>query len=879
MILFHYQMILMSFSSTFLGILHPHPECRAEVAVTLLQYVKTLSEAIFCLNLFSHVVLARGHSWEEGEDCFTRLDRHLSSAVKDVLARFPVAELAFSPIPLSTTAVAFIARAGCREFTADWLITVPLWRIKQALAKLGASGELLYAGDTCNCSGEGVEPNEDGDGSKRIDRDDEALVAILKAIVSRWALETESGGQEQHLQVGATVRRLVCIIMVSPCIFINLSFTSTCDRNCTTDNSRQEPSAPHDLECTLPAVITQTLRQLSCVLSPMALVGFCESSGDDNWASNLKFTTQILRMASAFLHIRCARGQYALVPGALDLDKPQRESPGNSSMELALAHVCARLLRHVLDPRQGGRNRGGRYLCGDTDAMSALLSTFNSLSTLLALFGQSPEMLPGATEGLIFAFRQSYDVISGELGCTTSAVQTLTGWLVDAPDTMVSFLQVCTLWNVVGLSKLPMNGARDHRRDRLDPPCEILGEILLMGNNISHRVDECRVGSKSGVGAWSNRHSAYLPRVLRELLQILTARCVEGRASAGSFSRPQCLALQVALKGVACDGGPMVASAALRALHALWEKHPGALQPMDHVGQSWTPFVMECCLEKALRSLDRRGNDFATAATSTNPSNDPKDEALGRAHTSELGRGSILAYDVGILLHDSIKKACPQLRIPSVSRGRIAGLMHPTAITHMHGCVTLLAAELHKFLDARVRETLIEFDGTQDGGGQESSRFLRSDSADRGPNTANVELYVVDALTQTVRVLAAVEEFLKGSVGGGQARQQAIDSLSRLHPAVVDILHERGGVCVDVVGRYISLSVWSEVAPGGGCIGAGDREGVLFMDDDSWQALCDTPVPVSWVDLANEIEVLLKRESSAQRGSGVAESPSSVQSE
>ncbi|CBN76288.1 hypothetical protein Esi_0512_0006 [Ectocarpus siliculosus] len=134
------KVLLVSVSPSFLGVLHPHVGCRIDSAVTLLRYIKTLPEAVFCLNLFSHIVLVEGDKIDGGRggELSSRLSEDLSAAVKDLLARFSVEEVALSLIPLSASAISFALLAGCEAFVSNWLVAAPLARVKRALTEFGA---------------------------------------------------------------------------------------------------------------------------------------------------------------------------------------------------------------------------------------------------------------------------------------------------------------------------------------------------------------------------------------------------------------------------------------------------------------------------------------------------------------------------------------------------------------------------------------------------------------------------------------------------------------------------------------------------------------------------------------------------------------------
>ena len=860
----------MSLSPSFLGMLHPHVECRLDAAVRLLRYVKTVPEAVFCLNLLSRIVLSGGRqAWGGGD-----VGRHLSGlsdAVKDLLARFPVGDVALSPIPLSAAALLFSLLAGCDAFLADWLVAAPLARIEQALGEFGAfrGGEEQASDDAvalASYDGE-QQPVVLAVSAREFGR--EALTGVLEAALGRWGAEIEDSLQ-LHSQSDAVVLRLASVLSMSPDVFFSLAF----EVDSRSDDARdEEQESRQELAGALGAVISETLEVLSAALSPV-VSRRGDRANESYRTSKLACVSQVSRLASAFLRARCEHGCYAPAASGGGAHGSAVSSSRPEPPEFPLARACGGLLRGLLDRRRGQGPGGGGF--DRTHGSRALLSVLNLLNALLVLAGGYSDLprRPDA-QGLAVALRESHAALSGVLApATVAAIERLTGWLDLAPDTLAAFLQACVLWNAAESRRDVLDG--DPSDSRLHPPFQVLKEVLSVRGSGPCAV----VASDGGISSSSNSNSKRLskprasspaPRrgVRRSLLQVLAMRCVESAAQRRFFGHQEALALQVALQGMACDSSATVASAAHGALQALWEAYAGFIRPADLVGQSWNPFMVECSLENALRSLSG-DPDAGSAADLLRVVNDPGELRVDPP---------VVVSTVGRLLRWCEGKGCPRL---SHSKAAFLDLevLSGTAAVSVHQCASLLATRLRLALGDGVglRGGQLQRDrsggasgGDEDGGGDggggggSSSSSCSSDHRDETVRSDGA-FHLSDALAQMVHVLLVCIRppfpARQGLAVEERVRWELVGALSALHPAL--LCSREVWPWLEQVSAPLSGGAFHDCALC--CSTFNSYEGVFFVRHDNWRALSSALGPVSLAALAGEVEELVERLSGRRPG-------------
>ena len=834
---FYSQALLVSLSPSFLGVLHPHVGCRVDSAVTLLRFVKTLPEAVFCLNLFSHIVLA-GSDQQTGGGLGGGRHPGLDGAVTDLLARFPVGEVALSLIPLSSSALAFSLLAGGEAFVADWLVAAPLARIRRAIGEFGAfgGGEQQQAADDAGSDGEEQPLSVRADG---FGRGREALCGVLGAALRRWGTEIESNLEQKSSD--AVIHRLTCVLLMSPDAFLSLAFDA--DVRDVEPPDREQGRRREELAGALGAVVTETLERLAALLSPV-VSRRGDRSNENHRTSKLACASQVSQLASAFLRARCVQGYYTAVGGgSVHHRSAASVSSGRESPEVSLARACGGLLQGMLDPRLGqGSSNGGR----GSSVHGALLAVLNLVNALLVLVGGDSDLLRQEKKGMALALQESHAALSEVLATTTVAIKRLTGWLDHAPDTLAAFLQACVLWNAL---ESPRNGfVGGSARTRLHVPFQVLVDVLS--------VEARPCGTVGGEGSISRSSQtkgppSTLPReVRRSLLKVLALRCVENAARARFFSREEVLALQLTLQGVACDGSAVLASAAHGALQSLWEAYAGFIRSADLVGQSWNPFMVECSLENALRSLsgDREGGaDLLRWAS------DPEELCVD---------ASVLVSTIGRLLRVSAGKACPRLSHSQELGGGGSSLevLSATAALSIYRCAALVAQNLCTVLGDGMdrREDRKQRDRRM---GDDSSRCSSNCSEhglDEGTKSGDAELRWSDALMQVVPVLTCMEPLPQESpVVGAGVRRELADKLSSLHPALLRLREARP--CLTQVSMPLSSGAYHDCAIG--CDTLNSYGGVLFVKYDNWRSLCSAPERVSFEGLAGEIERLAEHQS------------------
>ncbi|CAN0265901.1 unnamed protein product, partial [Hapterophycus canaliculatus] len=527
----------MSLSPSFLGVLYPHAGCRVDSAVTLLCYVKTIPEAVFCLNMFSHALQAASSAGcnYTGEGCgetrLPGLSDSLSTAVGDVLARFPVGELALSSIPLSAAALSFALLAGCDGFVADWLVAAPLAGIKRALREFGAFGgrpQQYVTGDTADTASSSKRRGEQQQhyapiSAECIDR--EALVGVTGAALSRWGAEVERGVQ-QHSQSDAVAHRLTCVLLMAPDTLLPLAFDFDSRRHEPPDRERKEQ---RDLAYALGDIISDALAGLSAEFSAMIVSRQRGTAGDNHRnSSKLACVSQVSQLAAAFLHARCTQGCYSSASGDASPDAAATFSSTRELPEISLARACGGLLQWMLDPRRGRSSNtafgGGN---GEDGAHRALLSVLNLLCMLL--------VLERSRRGLAAALEESREALSEVLSPSARAVERLLDWSGVAPDILAAFLQACALWNATEPASSGSDDEPDFRR--LDIPFQVLSEVLSSADRGPYLMAGGGSASTNGAGRSKRKASSLTVRraVRAPLLRVLAMRSVETSARARSF--------------------------------------------------------------------------------------------------------------------------------------------------------------------------------------------------------------------------------------------------------------------------------------------------------------------------------------------------------
>lgn len=870
-VVFHlHQALLVSLSPSFLGVLHPHAGCRVDSAVTLLRYVKTVPEAVFCLNMFSHAVLAAAGGGDQtsgdcGQTRLPGLSDSISTAVSDVLARFPAGELALSSIPLSATALSFALLAGCDGFVADWLVAAPLARIKIALTKFGVFGDWQqqqqqhFTGDIADSSEQqGEQQTSNSAAIGTLDR--EALIGVVRAALSRWGAEVEIGAQ-QHSQSDAVIHRLTCILLMAPDTFLSLALDFDFQR-------QEDPGGERRGRQELAAfgtIIPDTLEGLSARFSAMAVVSRSRDRASDSFrnSSKLACASQVSQLATAFLRARCRQGYYS--SASSDASSATAASPSSSthgSLEISLACACGGLLQWMLDPRRGRSPNTFGAGGGEDSVHRALLSVLNLLCALL--------VLKKSRQGLSAALQESRAALSGVLSPGARAVERLMGWLDDAPDVLAAFLQACAVWNA---TESASNGSDDCPGGTpLTIPFQVLGEVLSSGGHGPY-LTAGGGGVASTNDAVRSNQKAPSRAVRVNLLRVLAVRCVETSARARSFSGREVVALQLTLQGFACGSSAALACAAHEAIEALWESYAGLLQSVDLVGQSWNPFMVECSLENAVRSLSSRCDQESEADYLILL-------ALGEEPEEFRVDAPVLVSAIGRLLCGSAGKSCPRLRSSEVLRGCSIELLSVTAVVSVYQCAALLATKLRTMLLEEIEHPRKRQrqNGATGLGDQRSNNGSGSSSEgrhhDEGIGGNGATFHLSDALMQLARVLLCIEPLPpeQGSAVRRDARTKLAEALALLHSSLVGFGEGRNrrlegnGEPPEQVFRPLSSGGYYD---GSGSHGASFNvyEGVLFVKHDNWRWLSCTPYAISFLELANEVERLVEQ-LSAESGAG-----------
>lgn len=863
--------------------------------------------------MFSHAVQSSftdcggGGGVAGGVSATPNLDNELMAAVEGVLARFPMADLAFSAIPLSATAVSFALRTGCMSFVGDWIVAAPLARIKRVLSELGlpigreptditASGVGMMSGQSEYSAADGNHQHVNS-----VDfYDRAAVIGVLEATVNRWRPEVGDGLQNCRGEV--TIYRLSSILQLSPDEFFTLALESDLQQRDKPWVNERDAAAT--VESDLVAIIPETLDYLSRVVSSAVLR---RTDGDnDNRSSKLACASQVLQLASAFLRARCVRGYYSSsAESAVNLSFGRGVSH-HSSLETTLANACGRLLQVLLDPRSGRGSNGTIDGAIDREAPAslALSAVLNLLGALLVICGGDSDLVLSSGKELWLALRQHHEALSEVLVSPVMTKKTLHGWLEYAPETLAAFFQVCTLWNVVATRNEDTNNNNDGgKRCRLDPPFEVLEEVLSLGSSGPYHIER----GTSTTMRRPEHQSSRTRGVRRPLLQVLAARCVERAACTRPFSRQQVLALQIALQGVACDGGVALASAALEAIRSLWEAYVGVLDPNDLVAQSWNSFVVECCLENAVQGM--ADTNTATAKRQAQNTRKPVRAVGGKSLRAEDNHdefrldASILMSTVGRLLLWTVGKEYPRVRSAVVSGISNIEVLSITAVVRVYECVILLAEALLRSVgDAGTRQALAESDHNVDQENREEVQQPCGVFIDKDRGKSGVTIQRLRALKKLVSVLMRIElpSSSQCTVDDGEleVRQEVVVALAQLHPSIPASLlnriesHGRLGVVGWSQQQEVQMPL-SEGAYHDYCGGRRDADnygGVFFVKHDNWHALSSSSSsfpssrpsraamnPQELVEISIEVERLVDRLSKSLRGSAVDQGEESRQ--
>ncbi|CAM9350518.1 unnamed protein product, partial [Sphacelaria rigidula] len=569
------MLLLMSLSASNLGILHPHLSCRVDSAITILRYIKNVPDAVFCLNRLAQMITTTGDSGSSAFIGALPLGEDLAAAVEDVLLRFSVAEMAFTAVPLSAAAISLALSAGCLAFAGDWLITATLDHIKCVLLDLGLS--LNDQGHHCDVP---------------------ALNGILEAAVRRWGRVLSIDGSTGKLQEGdsdGTISRLSSVLLLAPDDFLLLAFDSagySQGENSVDSSGDDERRTATTVVDILEAVITSTLTKLSTSIGHYAVLrAGSETGGTGQEAMLLACTSRVLRLASAFLHARCAHAFHCAPSASMDTtfqpaswtSDPRQPSTGET-----LVRACAGLLQGMFDSRRRGLVGGAEQ--DDLMINRAAVDALNLLNALLVLLAADATHLPAAfhAESLENALGEARAALVEE--GMFSMTERGCNFLDRGPNALAAYLQFCLLWNLL----CSQANLTPHRSwggcGSVEVPFDVLDRIMTM--RIVNSDGGCRA-------TWGWSMSLMQAKARWTVLHILAARCIECAAPRRPFSRKQVLSLQLALQGIACEGDARSASAALAAMGALWERYTGVLSPIDLFQQPWNEFTLECCFENA----------------------------------------------------------------------------------------------------------------------------------------------------------------------------------------------------------------------------------------------------------------------------------------
>lgn len=748
--------------------LHPHPGCRVDCAAKLLRFIKTLPDAVFSFNMFSYAI----SSCTAGDAArLSSLPPAFAVAVAEVLARFPIEEFAASSIPLSSMALALIIQAGCTSFMSDWVVAFSLDRIRRAVHGLGLpdEGHVEENGMMQWNSDEERENDVYFPNSSRDECDQPALTGVLNAVVDRWSAELGSG--LQHSRAETTILRLSSVLLLSPDTFLGLAFGPR--QGFDVQNKIRTKTAQ-----LLGRAIVDTLSEVSSALSSVMLRRGEDDVSNSNRASKLSCAFQVLQLASAFLRNGCIHGYYASLTD--EVDYTCSSLPRGPPLALALARACGGLMRGLLDPHRLHCRSVGDGIRKSGDLDSVLLCALNLFNALLVMLAGDSEFRRQGKQDWALAFEEAHDALSDILSSREMAVDRLGNWFDRAPEILAAFLQACVVWNAA----VPRGGVNASGDSHLQPPFEVLGEILRLGHRGS-----CDIDSAAG---WTERSCGkrkFHKRGKRNhtLLQLFAARCVESASLSQPFSSQEAQALQLSLQDVACRGIAALTSAALGAIRALWEAYSGLLHPNELVGQSWNSFVIESCLETALRLLMVRkengdavqglpnciGGGFCADFYSEE---DPRQRC-------GIEAGMVLSA-TGRLVQWSVGKKFPRLRTALVPDCCGIEVLSAQALVYMHQCVVLLANDLRMTLEASNGE----ISSGRENCAVETHEETNGEAPHGGDcvaeNGSSLVFYLADALAQLLRVMKCLETTPKDATISRALRQEVIDALSEVKPPV-----------------------------------------------------------------------------------------------
>ena len=822
-----------------------------ESAAKLLRFVKTVSETVFSLNMFSYAISScvAEHSARSSQ-----LPPALAAAVRDVLARFPVTELAASSIPLSSMALSLTTQAGCTQFVADWLVACPLVRIKRAMLGLGLPDEQQHTEETPDMMqwSNGEVGGEDAclTAISREECDKRTLASVLEAIVDRWSAELTNG--LQHSRAETTILHLSSVLLLSPDTFFGLAFVPRAP------HLEDRPDDQHGVRSTtaqsLGVVIADTLGEVSRALSSVVLR---KSEGEDSKCdreSKLLCAFQVLQLASGFLHADCIHGLYAsLVYGHESAAVARALQSHIPPLELEFARACGGLMRFLFDPYQLHRRTEGDGICKYGSRDSVLLCTLNLFSALLVLLGGGVDLLPQGKQEWSSSFEGARGAFHDVLSSREMTVDILGNWYDHSPDILASFLQACAIWNEVVSSRVASTSADT----RLDPPFEVLFEVLRLG----HR-GPCDTGTTGGrTGTSLRERQLYMRKKEKHLLlQLFAARCIESMAPTKPFSGQEVQALQLLLQDTACTDVAVLTSAALRAIRALWEASSVLLHPNELVGQSWNSFVIESSFQTALRLLmTRKENGIAVDERSSNgEAVCCADLCFGDDPTQrfEIDAAMVLS-SVGRLVRWSVGERFPRLRTSIVPDSRGVEVLSERALLCMHRCVVFLAKILHMTLQAWKGDVSRGVEDCADGR-HTATRVQALHGIDREvENDLNLLiLHLSDALAQLLCVMKCMGTPLPGETRIPEAlRKEVIDALSQVKPSFA--LSRRSKMLPPAVMPFTGRNCHNTCVEG---FRSSRYDEIFYLEYDQWWLLsrASSAYINDHDDLAREIEEVIE---------------------
>lgn len=706
--------------------------------------------------------------------CFSSLPPAFVVAVAEVLARFPIEEFAASSIPLSSMALALIVQAGCTSFMSEWVIAFSFDRIRRAVHGLGLPDEGHVEENSMMQWNSDEEqenivcfPNLSRDGCNQ-----PALTGILNAVVDRWSAELGNG--LQHSRGETTILRLSSVLLLSPDTFLGLAF-----------GPRQGFDGQNKIYTKtaqlLGRAIVDTLSEVSSALSSVMLRRGEDDVSNSNRVSKVSCAFQVLQLASAFLRNGCIHGYYGSLTN--EVDPPAATClllPRGPPLALALARACGGIMRGLLDPHRLHCRSVGDGIRKSGDRDSVLLCALNLFNALLVMLAGDSEFRRQGKQDWFLAFEEAHDALSDILSSREMAADRLGNWFDRAPEILAAFLQACVVWNAT----VPPGGANASGDSHLQPPFEVLGEILRLGHRGS-----CDIGSAAGRTVRSCGKRKFRQRGKRNhtLLQLFAARCVESASLSQPFSSQEAQALQLSLQDVACRGVATLTSAALGAIRALWEAYSGLLHPNELVGQSWNSFVIESCFETALRLLmTRKENGDAVQGLHDDRAGgfcaDFYSEEDPRQRCG-IEAGMILSA-TGRLVQWSAGKKFPRLRTALVPDCCGIEVLSAQALVYIHQCVVLLANDLRMTLQASNGEISSGIENSAGEAHEEANVETPHGGDCVTENGSSLVFHIADALAQLLRVMKRLETTPKDATISRALRQEVVDALSEVKPTV-----------------------------------------------------------------------------------------------